>query len=135
MLDKEQSFDFRKGMWGDFRFGSHVVTEVGLIDNIREQESQKASLDLCSGNTIIYGNVSAGKTTLMYTIIANIIKSYSPKLVNIFIINFGEMGYCEFSGMPHVSAVINPNYEDDNYLFSRCVAVLKWKQKYTAVMR
>lgn len=123
-LNGEQSFNLKTGGWGNPNFSSHITVSVGLIDNVREQKSQAAELDLCSGNTIIYGNVLTGKTTLIYTIITNIIKKYSPKMVNIFVMNFGELGYTEFSEMPHISAIINPNYTDDSYLFYRSISMI-----------
>lgn len=79
---------------------------IGMFDSPKEQTQGVISLDLASeGHFGIYGAPGTGKTTLLKTIVYSLGLNYSPKDVNIYILDCGGWSMTAFSNMPHVGGV------------------------------
>ena len=83
---------------------------IGEYDDPSRQMQNVKTLNLTSGgNTIIYGNASSGKETLISTMIYDIITNYTPESVGIYILDFGSETMKIFKDSPHVGDVLFVN--------------------------
>ncbi|ONI44710.1 type VII secretion protein EssC, partial [Candidatus Epulonipiscioides gigas] len=86
--------------------GGKLKAIIGMIDNPREQSQYPLSLDFTEkGHAIIYGSPGSGKTTLMQTTIFSLALSYSPKVVQMYIMDFGGGSLGMYKQLPHVGGV------------------------------
>ena len=80
---------------------------VGMYDAPVAQTQGVQMLDFATeGHYGIYGAPSTGKTSLLKTIVWSLGCYYSPKDVNIYIIDCGGWSMNVFAGMPHVGGVV-----------------------------
>lgn len=79
---------------------------IGKYDSPKTQSQGIQSIDFNQdGHYGIYGAPGTGKTTLLKTIIFSLCKNYSPKDVNIYILDCGGWSMSAFSNMPHIGGV------------------------------
>ena len=80
---------------------------IGEYDDPSRQLQNVMTLNLSTGgNTIIYGNASSGKETLISTMIYDIISNYSSEIVQLYILDFGSETMKIFKKSAHVGDVI-----------------------------
>ena len=105
---------------------------IGEYDNPKEQSQGPISLDLSNrGNTAIFGTTGSGKTTLLSTMIYSIIINYTPKQVNMYIVDFGAEKLKIFSKAPQVGEVLIADDKSKiNYLFSMIESEIIKRTKY-----
>ena len=83
---------------------------IGEYDDPSRQLQNVKTLNLTSGgNTIIYGNASSGKETLISTMVYDIITNYKAEEVEIYILDFGSETMKIFKDSPHVGDVLFAN--------------------------
>lgn len=58
------------------------------------------------GNALIYGATGGGKTTLLNTLLVNLLQTYSAKQLNIYIVDMGEETLRVFADAPQVGDVL-----------------------------
>lgn len=85
---------------------------IGIYDNPDCQVQEKAIIDLANSNTLIIGSSQYGKTNLLETIIRNLAETYSPKEVNMYIIDFASMVLKNFESLLHVGGVVCPSDDE-----------------------
>lgn len=90
----------------------NVFAHLGLIDDPDHQSQNKYSLNLTSTNYMIIGSAQTGKTNILQTIIRSVAENYSPKEVNMYIVDFGSMILRNFSELKQVGGVVC-SYEDE----------------------
>ncbi len=104
---------------------------VGLVDDPKNQQQLPLEWNIGEeGHIAIFGSPGTGKTTLLQTLIYSLVISYSPELVNIYILDFGgrTMGY--YQDLPHVGGTIFSEDEDKvNKLFKMLLKELAHRKK------
>ena len=63
-------------------------------------------MNLSYSNTYIIGSAQTGKTTLLQTMIYEIMEMYTPNEVNMYVIDCGNMTLKVFEGSNHVGGVV-----------------------------
>ena len=81
-------------------------TVVGLLDDPDRQVQNVCRINLSNQNVIIVGSSQTGKTNLLQTMIRSLVDQYSPKQLNLYIMDFGSMILRNFEGLPHVGGVV-----------------------------
>lgn len=83
-----------------------TIVEIGIVDDPDRQRQDKAVLNLSAENTMIIGSSQYGKTNLLQNIIRGLATQYSPKEVNIYIMDFASMVLKNFESLHHVGGVV-----------------------------
>lgn len=92
---------------------------IGKIDNPEKQTQTDLSVNFSeNGHLLIIGSPGVGKTTLLQTIIMNMIKMYTPEYVNIYILDFGTRILKMYENAPQVGGVITT---DDDELMKNII--------------
>ncbi|GKX28623.1 type VII secretion protein EssC [Vallitalea longa] len=84
-----------------------LYPSIGLIDDPANQRQLPLKLDIGNmGHILLVGAPGTGKTTFLQTMIYSLVTSYSPDLVNLYLLDFGgrTMGYYQY--LPHTGGVI-----------------------------
>ncbi len=92
--------------------GESIIAEVGIYDDPDNQLQEVYSVDLSNQNMMIIGSAQTGKTNLLQTIIRSITTKYSPKEVNIYIIDFASMVLKNFENLNHVGGVVTASEDE-----------------------
>lgn len=79
---------------------------IGIYDDPGHQAQEVAILNISAGNTVIIGSAQYGKTNLLQLIIRSLSENYSPRELNIYILDFGSMALRSFEGLHHVGGVV-----------------------------
>ncbi len=79
---------------------------VGLLDDPDRQVQNVCRINLSNQNVIVVGSSQTGKTNLLQTMIRSLVDQYSPKQLNLYIMDFGSMILRNFEGLPHVGGVV-----------------------------
>ncbi len=121
--------DIAKKDYDEYNFDKWETAEkwmcptIGLVDNPHQQEQIPATVDLGKeGHLLIYGFPGSGKTTLLSTLITSLAITYSPKDLNMYILDFGGRTFGIFSGLPHVGGVV---MGDEDEKFYKLMKLLK----------
>lgn len=85
---------------------------IGIYDDPEQQRQGEVVLELSKDNTYIVGSSQSGKTMLLQTIAYGLIKKYSPKEVNLYMIDCGSMVLKIFEDSVHVGGVVLSNEEE-----------------------
>lgn len=89
-----------------------VVVPVGLYDDPENQIQDNYLINFSDSNTFIIGSPQYGKTTLLQTIILQIMKYYTPAECNIYIIDCGNMSLKAFEESAYVGGVAVSSEEE-----------------------
>lgn len=84
----------------------HTLVLLGIYDDPDNQYQGEAVLNLLSGNTVIIGSSQYGKTNLLQLIIRNIAVNYTPKEVQIYVLDFASMALKVLDGLNHIGGVV-----------------------------
>lgn len=88
------------------------VISVGIYDDPDSQYQGEACINLANENYMIIGSSGTGKTNFLQVIIRQIVSSYSPKLANIYIMDFGAMYLKNFEDLCYVGGVVTISEEE-----------------------
>ena len=89
---------------------------LGEADDPENQARFPVVMDLNAGrHTIIYGMTDAGKDLALKTMLTDIILSYTPDDVWIYILDFAGEGLSDFTAAPHVGDVISASEDEKVY--------------------
>jgi S-DNA-T family DNA segregation ATPase FtsK/SpoIIIE len=105
-----QDIEDRKKGWNgdDWQKVDHwLCPTIGLIDDPANQNQFPLKLDIGNmGHVLLVGAPGTGKTTFLQTMIYSLVTSYTPEIVNLYILDFGgrTMGYYKY--LPHTGGVI-----------------------------
>ncbi|MBS5886741.1 type VII secretion protein EssC [Clostridium sp.] len=85
---------------------------IGVLDNPERQIQKNLSINLSeNGHTLILGSPGVGKTTLLQTMITSLAATYTPEVVNMYILDFGSRMLKMYENIPHVGGVITADDE------------------------
>jgi len=85
---------------------------IGIYDDPDSQYQGEAKVNFCEENTLIIGASATGKTNLLQTIIRQCTSGFSPKKINIYIMDFGAMYLKNFEGLHHIGGVVTISDEE-----------------------
>ncbi len=89
---------------------NNISVIIGEFDDPFNQRQGPVELNLSNqGNTIIYGNAESGKETLLSTIVYDAMTTYTPKEVQMYLLDFGSEALKIFKDSPSVGDVIFAN--------------------------
>ena len=83
-----------------------ILVNVGIYDDPGQQLQEELTINLSENNVYIAGASQMGKTTMLQTILYNIMDRYSPDEVNVYIIDCGNMALKVFEESGHVGGVV-----------------------------
>lgn len=92
--------------------GTDIVIPVGIIDDPERQQQYIETFNLSQNNYLIMGSSQSGKTNLLQTIIRGLVQLYSPKQVQLYILDFASMILKNFENLNHIGGVITANTEE-----------------------
>lgn len=87
-------------------FGIGAAVPVGIYDDPENQKQSTVRFGLLSGNAAVIGSSQCGKTNLLQLIIRGIADRYSPRDVNLYILDFGSMALKVFDSLCYVGGVV-----------------------------
>lgn len=89
-----------------------LTVEIGIFDDPAHQLQDVQILNITQENTLIIGSSQYGKTSLIQTMLCDLVERYSPKQVNIYILDFGTMIFRNYDNLPHVGGVVCANDDE-----------------------
>lgn len=89
------------------RFAMQAV--VGVLDDPFNSRLRPLVVDLKRGHGIIFGGSGWGKTTFLRSLVLSLAATYSPKELNIHILDMGGRNLEALEAFPHVGTVILPD--------------------------
>lgn len=89
-----------------------IYAILGMYDDPEKQVQSPLVINLMKNNVYIVGSSQSGKTTLLQTIAYSMISRYTPKQVNMYFIDCGNMILKNFEHSKHVGGVVFTNEED-----------------------
>lgn len=103
-------FDGEK--WLSHDTGWTLSVEIGKFDDPENQSQGPLVIDQSkSGNMVICGTVTSGKSTFLQTYIYALINRYSPSELNLYIMDFSSKMLSAYEKSPHVGGIM---YENDD---------------------
>ena len=99
VLDSGELHDFRPEP------AKGIVVPIGVYDDPDNQRQENYVINLSADNTYIIGSAQTGKTTLLQTIILQIMQLYSPQECSIYVVDCGAMALKTFEASNHVGGV------------------------------
>lgn len=107
----------------------HTVIPLGVYDDPDNQYQGEVTIDLLDGNSVIVGSSQYGKTNILQTMIRGISACYSPKDVNVYILDFGSMALKVFDSLNHVGGVVVASEDEKLKNFVRMIRIEMKRRK------
>lgn len=89
-----------------------ILVSAARYDDPEQQYQGDYVMNLSTDNIFMIGAAQMGKTTALLSIIYQAIMNYSPKEIQFYMIDAGNMALKVFEGMPHVGGVVVLAEED-----------------------
>ena len=83
-----------------------VNLPIGIYDDPDSQYQGVASFKLGDDNLLVIGSSQTGKTNLLQVLIREMVSTYSPEEVSIYIADFGSMFLRNYEQLNHVGGVV-----------------------------
>lgn len=109
--------------------GTDIVVPVGMVDDPSRQRQYKEIFNITQNNIFILGATQSGKTNLLQTLIRGLAERYSPKEVNIYILDFASTILKNFETLNHVGGVIISSDEEKLKGFLKLMAATVQERK------
>lgn len=100
-----------------------TIIPLGVYDDPDNQYQGEVTMDLLDGNTVIVGSSQYGKTNILQTILRGVSAYYSPKDVNVYILDFGSMALKVFDSLNHVGGVVTASEDEKLKNFMRMIRI------------
>lgn len=111
MLDLDEVPDIESGGITAAAGDSPLVASAGMVDDLPNQCQRPLLLNMEQGHWAIYGMPGLGKTTLVQSILMSLARMYTPDKWHGYVVDMGRM-MRDFTGLPHIGAVMNAEEED-----------------------
>ena len=82
-----------------------IDVAIALYDDPEQQKQDALMINLSESNTYIIGSAQTGKTTLLQTMLYQLMRCYTPQEINIYIADCGTMALKVFEKAAHVGGV------------------------------
>ena len=90
----------------------NIIIPIGIYDDPERQDQGNYCVDLSENNTYIIGSAMTGKTTLLQTMLLQLMHYYTPATVNVYIIDCGNMTLKSFEKSNIVGGVALTSEEE-----------------------
>lgn len=92
----------------EWRWGGRWMTAlVGLEDDPHDRRQSHLEINLDEwGHVLVYGRAGSGKTTLIQTLLASLMRQHAPADLHAYILDFNSQTLKAFERTPHVGNVI-----------------------------
>lgn len=98
------------------KFNGHtedgICANIGIYDDPEQQTQAPLTINFSENNVYIAGASQMGKTSLIQNILYNVMNTYSPEDVNIYIVDCGNMALKVFEDARHVGGVVLSSEEE-----------------------
>ncbi|MBO5238617.1 MAG: type VII secretion protein EssC [Lachnospiraceae bacterium] len=103
-----------------------IWAKIGRFDDPGMQMQEAYEVNLSESNTYIIGSAQTGKTSLLQTVICDVIQHYTPDDVNMYIFDGGNMALNCFEASNHVGGYTEPqNAERVVNLFKMLFSIIQ----------
>lgn len=110
-----------------------VIVPIGIYDDPEEQKQDNFCINLTESNSLIVGSSMSGKTTMLQTVLLQLMEKYSPKDVNVYIIDCGNMALKVFEKSNIVGGIALCSEEEKVInLFKMLFAILEERKETLA---
>ena len=112
-LEGFSSGAYKNGVWRrqDGRWSLKAV--IGKYDDPKRQAQPTLQIDLSGGgHHAVCGSVVSGKSTFLQSMVYSFIMTYSPDMLQMYLIDFSSHMLAPFEVAPHVGGVIFDNQEE-----------------------
>ncbi len=99
-----------------------VTVPVGMLDDPERQSQREFMVDFTRNHIFILGSARYGKTNVLMTMIHGLSQIYTPKEVNIYILDFASMMLKRFEGLAHVGGVVTSVEDEKLKTFMKMMA-------------
>jgi S-DNA-T family DNA segregation ATPase FtsK/SpoIIIE len=89
-----------------------VIVPIGIYDDPYNQLQEQVILNITQNNTFIVGASQFGKTNMLQTIVRGLSEAYTPKEINIYILDFASMILKSFEDLRHVGGVVTAKNDE-----------------------
>ena len=89
-----------------------ISVPIGFYDDPEQQRQGEVILEPFRENIYIVGSPQMGKTVMLQTALYGLIRKYSPKQVNMYLVDCGSMVLKIFEDSKHVGGVVLSNEEE-----------------------
>lgn len=104
--------EFFKGKGITIKSDTPLKVPVGIVDDPRGQTQEPLYIDFATeGNLLVYGAPGTGKTYFLKTLCLSLAYCYTPRDVNIYIMDFGGTTLKSFEALPHCGGVMTLEQE------------------------
>lgn len=112
-----------------------ISVPLGVYDDPGHQVQREYCLSLNSSHILIVGASLSGKSGLLYQFVRALSTLYTPKEVNLYIVDFASRALGIFSGLNHVGGCVFNDQEDRLKTFMRMLVttVQERKERFSQV--
>lgn len=130
-LDGYQEQAYQNGDWKERGNNFQLSGYIGLVDMPESQMQLPLVIDFAhNGHLAVVGGVTSGKSTFLQTLLYTLISSYSPKELNLYIVDFSSQMLCPFQEDAHVGGIVLEGEDDRiNKLFGLLSRMLKERKQ------
>lgn len=107
-----------------------ITALIGVCDDPDQQLQEELLVNLSNDNTYIIGSSLSGKTIMLETILCDFMNCYTPKDINVYIIDCGNMALKVFESSKLIGGVVTNSEEDRISNLFRMLKTEIEKRKY-----
>ena len=107
--------------WG----GKAMHANAGLLDDPVEAWQGPLTVDLARNHLAIYGDAGWGRSSLMRTVMVDLMSRHGPDELHIYVLDLGGRGSLVLEAFPHVGAVIFADEDSFEERLNRLLARLE----------
>ena len=105
----------------------HIKALIGCVDDPGNQVQFPLTVDFnTSNNLLVIGGTGSGKTTMLHTILRQLVENYSPQQFQFYALDFSSRLLTHYKNLPHCGGVL---LEDDSSALPNFFQII---QKITA---
>lgn len=129
-LEGYDESSFADGIWPEAGKEWRLEAFIGLYDDPINQAQKPLILDFAGeGHHAVCGTVVSGKSTYLQTLVYSLLSSYSPTMLNVYLIDFSSHMLSAFEEAPHVGGAMYENDHDKLQKFFHMIGVILEERK------
>ena len=133
-LDEFEEFVLKSYQWGEWHIDKeekNLKIIIGQMDDPENQNQMPLSIDfLEEGNIAICGTILCGKSTMMQTMVYELIHKFTPDIVNIYCIDFSNKMLSVFEEAPHIGGIMyEGEYDKISKFFNMIMRILEERKQ------
>lgn len=89
------------------RQSDHIVAQIGIVDDPQRQEQFPLQVDFNTcGNLLVIGDAGSGKTTLIHTVIRQLVEAHSPEKFQFYALDYSSRMLKHYKDLPHCGGIL-----------------------------